>query len=110
MTKRIVDYDPFTHITTTFDFDHASNTTIVGREQDVQGILEVNKSLANNDDYTKGGIKDSWFHCASIPNIVIEQWKNKYGVDVFNKDHEKAVKRLLNNPEYRYLKTTTKMV
>lgn len=110
MTKRIVDYDPYTRMTTTFDYDHVSDTTIIGREQNVEGIIEVNKALANNEDYTKGGIKESWFHCATIPNVVAEIWLNRYGVNVFDKNHTKAVKRLLNDPEWRYLKTTTKTV
>lgn len=96
-------------MTTTFDYT-PDDVTIIGREQDVSALLDLNKKLANNDEYSKKGIKDCWFHFASIPNIIIEKWKNEFGVDVFNKDHEKAVKKLLNQPEYRFLKTTTKMV
>jgi hypothetical protein len=107
--KRILDYDPWSGITTTFDYT-PDGVTIIGREQDVSAMLEINKALANNDDYSKNGIKDCWWHFATIPNIVIEKWLNEFGIDVYNKDHEKAVKRLLNQPEYRYLKTTTKMV
>ncbi len=43
---------------------------------------------------------------AKIPNIVIEKWKAEFGVDVLNKDHWPKVKKLLNDPEYRWLKTT----
>lgn len=107
--KRVLDYDPQTGITTYFDFDHASNTTIVGREQDVSLILEANKTLQNNEDYSKKGIKDGWWHYASYPAVVIEKWLNEFGVDVFNRDHQKKVLELTNRPEYRYLKTTTKM-
>ena len=110
MTKRVVDYDPFTRITTTFDYT-PDGMVILGHEHaDVAPLLDFNKALQNDDDYTKRGIKDSWWHCASIPPIIIEKWKNELGVDVFNKHHMKAVKKLLNQPEYRYLKTTTKMI
>ena len=104
--KRIVDYDPFTGVTTTFDYDHATDTTIIGREQDVSLLLDVTKALQNDGDYSKKGIKESWWHMATVPAIVIEKWKNEKGVDVFNKDHWPAVKRLLNDPEYKWLKTT----
>ena len=72
-------------------------------------IIEANKALQNSDSFTRKGIKAGWWEYANIPNILIEKWKNELGVDVFNKDHQKKVYSLLNQPEYRYLKTTTKM-
>lgn len=107
--KRILDYDPFSGITTTFDYAPETDTTVLYREQDISHILDANKALQNNEQLTKDGIKNSWWHYAQIPNIVIEKWKNEHGVDVFNKDHEKAVYRLLNDPQYKFLKTTAKM-
>jgi hypothetical protein len=107
LAKRVVDYDPFTGMTTYFDYDHVSDTTLISREQDVKLLLDVNKKLQNDADYSKDGIKREWWHYASIPPIIIEKWRNEFGIDVFNKDHEKAVFRKLNDPEYRYLKTTS---
>ena len=109
MTKRILDYDPQTAITTTFDYDPHNDTAIVSREQDVGLILDINKAITNNEDISKKGIKEGWWHYAQVPNIVIEKWRTEHGVDFFNKDHQKAWLKLLNQPEYRYLKTTTKM-
>ena len=104
--KRIVDFDPFTGITTYFDYDHASNTTYVGSEQNISHILDINKALQNDTDYSKQGIREEWWHVAKIPNIVIEKWKNEFGIDVLNKDHWPRVKKLRNDPEYKWLKTT----
>ena len=42
---------------------------------------------------------------ASVPVHVVELWKKLYGVDVFNKDHEKAVIRLLQDPDLRHFRT-----
>lgn len=109
MAKRILDYDPQTAITTTFDYIPETDTTVIAREQDVSTILDINKAIANDDDLTKKGMKAGWWHYAQIPNIIIEKWITEHGVDLFNKDHQKAVFKLLNQPEYRYLKTTTKM-
>jgi len=106
MPKRVVEYDPFTGITTTFDYDYATDTTIVGSEQDVSLLLDVNKKLQNDHSYSRNGIKNDWWHYASIPSIIIQKWKDEFGIDVFNKDHLKAVYAKLNDPEYRYLKTT----
>lgn len=106
MTKRIIDYDPFTNITTTFDYDHKTDKTTIGMEQDVSSIIELNKSMQSDVSYSKSGIKKSWWHMCNIPNIVIEKWKNETGLDVLNKEHWPAVKKRLNDPEYKWLKTT----
>jgi len=107
--KRVLDYNPYTGITTTFDYDPVTEMTIIGRESDPTAYIEYGKDLQKNEDYSKEGIRKGWWHYGILPPIIIEKWKNEFGVDVFNKDHEKAVFRLLNQPEYRYLKTTTKM-
>jgi len=107
--KRILDYDPFTGITTTFDYIPETDTTVLYREQDISPLLDLNKVLQNESEVTKQGIKNSWWLYGRIPNIIAEKWMNEHGVDIFNKDHQKAVFKLLNQPEYRYLKTTTKM-
>ncbi len=106
--KRILDYNPMTGVTTTFDYDESSDTTIIGREQDVSKILDMNKALANEDGVTKEGIKNGWWLYFQMPAIIIEKFLVEYGVDVFNKDHQPAVFKLINRPEYRYLKTTYK--
>lgn len=107
MAKRILDYEPLTGVTTTFDYDPLTDTTIIGTFQDVGPLLERNKLLQLDTDYSKRGIKKDWWHYASIPNVIIEKWLNEDGINVYNKDHTQAVYRKLNDPEYRYLKTTT---
>ena len=110
MAKRILEYDPLTAMTTYVDYIPETDTTVVHREQeDVNIILDANKAIQNDEQISKDGIKNGWWHYATIPNIIIEKWLNEFGVNVYNKDHKKAVYRLLNQPEYRYLKTTTKM-
>jgi hypothetical protein len=43
---------------------------------------------------------------AHIPSVIMLKWLVEYGVDVMNKDHGPAVKRLLNSSEWRHLKRT----
>ncbi len=107
--KRVIDYNPMTGLTTYFDYDHATDTSIVGMEQDITPLLDRNKILQNEEQYTKEGMKSDWWHYASYPAIIIEKWMKEHGVNVFDKDHQKKVFELTNRPEYRYLKTTTKM-
>lgn len=73
--------------------------------QDVEGILDWNKKSQNagHNGYTPSR---DMKHIAEIPLIVAELWLNTLGVDVFNKDHAPAVKRLLNDPDWRYLRTS----
>lgn len=42
---------------------------------------------------------------ASIPLIIVEKWKRELGIDIMNKAHMPKVKQLLNDPEYRFLRT-----
>ena len=107
MSRRLLDYDPFTGITTYFHFDESTKQTILEQVQDVTPALDANKKLQNDASYSKDGIKSGWWHYAYIPPIVIEKWIAEKGVNVFKKEDEAAVYALLNHPDYAYLKTTT---
>jgi hypothetical protein len=72
--------------------------------QDVEGILDLNKAAFN--DGTRGYTPSRDLRkIAEIPLIIAEKWKNELGVDVFDKNHADAVRRLLNDPEWLYLRT-----
>lgn len=74
--------------------------------QDVEPLLEYTKTL-RNAGATDSGIKRDMWHYAQIPPVIIMEMKNKWGVDLFNRDHEKRVFELINR-EYPHLKTTNK--
>ena len=76
---------------------------VLERVQDVESVLARNKALAREDD----GYSPSreLRRAASIPLVVAEKWRNELGVDVLDPDHWAAVKRLLNDPEWRWLRT-----
>lgn len=105
--KRILDYDPITGITDYFEYDSLTDTTTLSREQDVGLILEINKALRNDEDYSKKGIKNGMWHYAQIPPILIEQLL-KRGIDIFNKNDEKKFFQLLET-EFPAYKTTNKV-
>ena len=106
--KRLLDRNPITGETVWHEYNAAQNATIITHEQDVSPLLERNVVAANDDDKTKRGIKNDWWKYASIPNIVAMKWKAEKGVDIFNRDHQQAMFKLLNDPEYKYLKATAK--
>lgn len=107
MSKRLLDYDPLTRISTYHWYDSETDTTTIGYEQDMEPFLEKNKAIQGIDGYSKDGIKRNWWCVASIPPGLILKWLYEEGIDVFNKDHWPAVKRKLNDPSYRLIRTGT---
>lgn len=104
--KRLLDYDPLSREAVYFEY--ADGVMTLHQEQDMTHIIEANKMMANDDDYTKNGMKQDWWHYARIPNALIFKWKVEEGIDVFNKAHKKAVFAKLNDPMYKFLKVTDK--
>jgi hypothetical protein len=106
--KRLVDYDPFTGVTTYTETE--GDETRIGYEfDDVTPVLDMNKTLQNDEQYTRDGIKDGWWHYAQIPASLILKWRIEEGIDIFSKNDTKKVFAKLNDPQYRYLKTTMKV-
>lgn len=107
MAMRLLDYDPLTRESVYFELNQDGIATLY-QEQDYSHIIEANKMMQNDTDYTKKGIKADWWHYARIPNNVAFKWLKEEGIDIFDRNHEKKVFQKLNSPEYQYLKTTTK--
>ena len=74
--------------------------------QDIKHLIDSNKKLQQEDHH----IADDFRLSARIPMTVYYEWKNKYGVDMFDPNHKEGVKKLINSPEYRYLKTTNRRI
>jgi hypothetical protein len=98
--KRLLDHDPLSGLTTWHDYDETTETTILHHEQDVQPILDANKEAENHGVHRKG---EMW-HVASIPVSIQLKWMVEKGVDILNPDHKQAVAKLLDDPEWKYLK------
>jgi hypothetical protein len=106
MSKFLIDRDPLSGYECWAHID--GDDVRMQYVQPVGQILDGNKAKANDEDYTKQGIKRDMWHYASIPNTVIYEWLHKHGVDFFDKNDDKKMFQLLNSPEYAYLKTTHK--
>lgn len=100
MAERLLDFDPLTGLKTFHDYDEMSDTTIIRYEQDVEPVLDANKYDQNHADRKMGDM----VHVARVPIAVQLEWYTKYGVRMWDPDHKKAVSRLLDSPDYRYLK------
>jgi hypothetical protein len=102
MSKRFFDHCPMTGVTEWYEeTDTGFN---LHYEQDCEPIVEANKAKQSSGRAYYAKDNEMW-KVASIPITVQYQWLTKHGVDVMNRDHWHGVKRLLNDPEWRYLKT-----
>lgn len=100
MSDLLFDHDPQSGLKTFIDYDGDIDRFSFRYEQDVNQLLDATQST-QNESFDKRA--DMW-HVASIPAIVQLEWLAKHGVDLWNKNHRAGVKRLLNDPDYRYLK------
>jgi hypothetical protein len=105
--KQLLDDDKFTGIKT-YHIEDGTKTHIQ-RVQDVEPILNANKELKKDDSHWQRGVKNNLVKVASIPNTIIEQWL-KLGVNIFRKEDEAKVKKLLNSPEWSYLRCVNKKI
>jgi hypothetical protein len=104
--KRLLDKDYLTGVSTYHHYDPATDLTTIETMQDVQPFIERNKAL-HNTSYQRDGIKDEWMHVATIPVLVQMKWKQEYNIDIYDPADYKRIQKLLNDPDYRYLKTGT---
>lgn len=102
--RQFMDHDPYTGITTEFEW-LGNGKFHLHYSQDVEPLLEQNKALQNDPQHKRGGIDAGFQHVATIPNIVIAQWRAE-GIDIYNPNHTAAIKRKLRDPAYRHLRTT----
>lgn len=70
--------------------------------QNVEPVLSRNRQDQASPDTQKG--RDMW-RVASIPAVVVVKWLNDYGINLYNDDHLPEVMKLLNKPEWKYLRT-----
>ena len=106
--KKLINHDAFTGVNTYHEYDHSSGKTFITESQDVEQVLNYTKTLANDSSYKSKGIKNDWYHFATVPNTVIMEIKNKHGLDVFKKDDLPKIERLLQS-EYRKLLTVNRI-
>lgn len=106
MSARHFGRDANTGALETFEYDDASDTFTIGRQSlDLAPQLDRNKELANHTDGWTSPAKDMRL-AAAIPIDVTYIWLQRYGVRVWDRNHWPAVRRLLNDGEWRYLRTS----
>jgi hypothetical protein len=109
MSRLLLDYDPLTGVTESLDFAHEGGKHLmrIVQEQDVSRYVEQGTVMANDEDYTKKGIKNDHWHYARIPVNVLQEMKVKHNAswEDRNDTGHKRFFRVLNR-EYPKFKWT----
>jgi hypothetical protein len=108
MKEKLLSYDPLTGLTEWHSYDESTDTTYIRIEGDCEPTLEQNKMLANDTDITKQGIKEGFWLYASIPPAFQVKLLIEKGIDVYKKSDAARLSKVLEDPEYRHLKTTSR--
>lgn len=103
MTAVLADFEKETGVSTWVQADSDDRLHLITR-QDVEPILDLNKAQASMGRSGYAIDSDMW-HVARVPNWVIIKWLNDHGVNFYAADHRDHVKRLLNAPEWAWLRT-----
>jgi hypothetical protein len=105
----LIDFDAGTGLRKFMNYDEAADEIQLAYQQDKiaeRAILDANKS-AQADRFDRSS--DFW-HAAHIPIGIMYEWKVKHGVDAWDPNHGAGVMRLLNDPDYRYLRVRHFMI
>lgn len=106
--ERLLSFDPVTRLFEYHSYDPDTDTSVIRTVGDCEPFIEQNKLRANDAEYTKQGIKNEFWHYASIPPAIQVKWLIEDGIDVYKKEHGEKLSRKLMDPEYRFIKTTSK--
>ena len=104
MAKRLLDIDPISGLATYHDYDRINERNVITYEQDTQNAIDFAEARANDDSYTRQGIKNEMVHYAHIPDIVLLKMRFEDCVDPFDPNNGKKVFDLVNT-KYKRLKT-----
>ena len=103
------EYNPYKDAYETYYWDPTTEQMVIKNTFNIGDILESNKKLQNASIDSRFG-KQMMHHVAEIPMVFISKLLKEHNIDVFNTDpqEQKKLRRLLETPEYRHLKTTVK--
>ncbi len=108
MTTELIAYDDLNGIAQYHDYDPYTDESRFFCVEDATSVLEYNRMLANDNELTKHGIKNDFWLYAKIPTIVQIKLLAEKGIDLYKKEHGNALSKVLEDPDYRYLKTTSR--
>jgi len=100
----LFDYDPITQTHQYFDYDPSSDVFTISTEQDVSLLLDEIKKKRDTPEAWKKGVKDSFAHYCTIPQVVEMELKKK-GINIYDKGATQLIIKEIEQ-NYPHLKTT----
>lgn len=93
----------------TYYWDESKQELTIKNTFEVGDILEQNKRRANSSLDQRYG-NERLHEVAQIPVVFVTKFLKEYNLDVFSSDpsEKKRLRKLLEDPEFRFLKTTVK--
>jgi hypothetical protein len=113
MGQKIVDYDPHTGITETYQKDEMSGKISIHKTQDITGLTNINTEERNN---ASSGWKEEFHKVASIPLTIIEMWREELkragypDPNPLAKCNEKWFIAKINSSDFLKLRTKTGVI
>lgn len=86
-------------------WDESDDRFAVERRMDATPVLDANARRRN--DGTNGyGKSRELRHLATVPIVVQYEWIRRYGADPLARGQEDLLRRVLNDPDWRWLRTS----
>ena len=104
MSRRLIDFNRETGVAHWWLEDGEGNWAQQS-SQHTQALLDLNREAQSHCN-PYNAQRDVRL-VARIPLIIVAKWRNELGVDYFDPDHQAKVDALLNDPEWRWLRTDT---
>jgi len=82
---------------------------LIVTKQDVEPYIEYAKTLRNDEDYTKKGIKNNFWHVGTLPQIVIDKWSRE-GFNIYHATTKELMTKIRSDPLAQGCITTTKNI
>jgi hypothetical protein len=101
--RRLIEAQP-DGIVEWFHFDELTGEIAIERIQDVEPVLEANKRAQTSGD--RFSPSREMREIAEIPLGIVELWRTVLGVDILNRNHWPAVKKLLRDSDWAHLRTS----
>ena len=99
----LIDADPATGLRKWLGYEAEGDKVLVAYDQDravTDAIVDANKA-AQAESFDR---RSDFWHAAHIPVGVMYEWKARHGIGAWDPNHRPGVMRLLNDPDYRYLR------
>ena len=96
-----------TEVREKFHYDEHLKRPVIETYQNIQPILDINTRLRNATPET-GGFRHRWRLSAAVPKVLWHMWQREArekGINLWTDEGSKWIKKKLNDPDFRKIRT-----